>query len=90
MEISNSHYFYVVKCKDGTLYGGYTNHLEKRIQTHNAGKGAKYTRGRRPVELIYSKSYPTKTAAMQAEYAFKQLPRKKKIAYLEEEGTLID
>lgn len=72
------HYFYVLECADGSYYAGYTNNIEKRIQTHNEGKGAKYTRARRPVVLRYYEQYETKTEAMQAEYRFKQLKRPEK------------
>ena len=54
------HYTYMLKCKDGTYYTGYTNDLEKRVQAHNEGKGAKYTKGRGPVELIYFEEYEDK------------------------------
>ena len=53
MEKENSHYFYVVECRDASFYAGYTNNLEKRIATHNAGKGAKYTKSRGPVKCIH-------------------------------------
>ena len=53
-------YMYVVQCADGTLYTGYTTDIERRIKTHNAGKGAKYTRPRLPVTLIYQESFPDK------------------------------
>ncbi|MBM4765329.1 GIY-YIG nuclease family protein [Bacillus sp. B15-48] len=76
------HYFYVLSCKDGSLYAGYTNHLERRIKLHNEGKGAKYTRGRGPVSLVYKKRFMTKSEALKAEYAFKQLPRVKKVDFL--------
>ena len=69
---------YVLECKDGTYYTGYTNRLEQRINMHNEGKGAKYTRGRTPVRLIYKECYETKQEAMKAEYYFKQLTRKQK------------
>ena len=72
------HYFYVLECADGSYYAGYTNNIEKRIHTHNEGKGAKYTRARRPVVLRYYEQYETKTEAMQAEYRFKQLKRSEK------------
>ena len=62
-------YTYIVKCSDETYYTGWTNNLEKRIQTHNAGKGAKYTKVRRPVELVYYEKFATKEEAMQREYA---------------------
>jgi putative endonuclease len=78
----NEHFFYVLTCKDGSLYGGYTNNLEKRIKMHNEGKGAKYTRGRGPVELTYYRWYENKGDALRAEYNFKQLTRKKKDEFL--------
>ncbi len=80
----HNHYFYVLKCADGSLYAGYTNDLQKRLATHNSGKGAKYTRARRPVELYYHECFPTKRAAMQQEYHFKTWTRKKKDRYIEE------
>jgi len=78
----NSHYIYVLKCSDGSFYTGYTTNLEKRVNTHNNGKGAKYTRGRLPVRLVYSKEFPTKSEALKAEYAFKQWSRNKKEQFL--------
>lgn len=78
------HYFYVLECADGSYYAGYTNDLKKRLEAHNAGKGAKYTRAKGPVEMIYHESFSTKTAAMKAEYAFKQLSKAKKIRYIAE------
>ena len=83
---NNQHFFYVLTCKDGSLYGGYTNDLERRIKMHNEGKGAKYTRGRGPVSLTYFKGYDNKGDAWRAEYHFKQLPRKKKIEFLMKEA----
>lgn len=71
-------YTYIVKCSDETYYTGWTNNLEKRIQTHNAGKGAKYTKVRRPVELVYYEEFATKEEAMQREYAIKQLKNARK------------
>lgn len=75
---NDKHYFYVLECRDHTYYAGYTNNLEHRVKMHNEGKGAKYTRGRTPVELIYYETFDTKTEAMKAEYHFKQLTRKDK------------
>ncbi len=86
---NEEHYFYVVSCKDDSLYAGYTNNLKRRIKLHNEGKGAKYTRARRPVRLVYSKGFPTKSEAMKAEYAFKQWDRKKKLNYLIKEGSYV-
>ena len=75
-------YTYVVKCSDGTFYTGWTNNLEKRIDCHNAGKGAKYTT-RRPVALVYYETFETKEDAMRREYAIKQMSRteKEKLVY---------
>lgn len=86
MEKMNNHKMYVLECRDGTLYTGYTNDLEKRIKTHNLGKGAKYTRARLPVLCIYFEAFETKQAAMSAEYHFKKKSRKQKIRYIEESG----
>ena len=77
-------YMYVVECADGTLYTGYTTNVEKRIKTHNSGKGAKYTRSRLPVKLIYQESFDSKEAAISAESYFKQKTRQQKLEYIEE------
>ncbi|CEG29533.1 GIY-YIG nuclease family protein [Bacillus sp. B-jedd] len=82
---ATKHYFYVLLCRDGSYYGGYTTDLDRRIRHHNEGKGAKYTRGRGPVKLIFSKAFPTKTEAMREEYRFKRLPRLKKEEFLASE-----
>lgn len=89
--MENSHFFYVLHCRDGSLYAGYTNDLEKRVKAHNEGKGAKYTRGRGPVELVFSRSFSEKGEAMRAEYEFKQWSRKKKDEFLMKEtgGTYV-
>lgn len=71
-------YTYMVRCKDGSLYTGWTNDLEKRLKAHNQGMGAKYTKTRRPVELVYYEEYESKIDAMKREYEIKQLPKKKK------------
>ncbi|WP_338471259.1 GIY-YIG nuclease family protein [Niallia sp. XMNu-256] len=86
---NEEHFFYVLSCKDNSLYAGYTNNLQRRIKLHNEGKGAKYTRGRGPVNLVFSKRYPTKREAMQAEYAFKRWGRKRKLQYLKKEGCYV-
>ena len=77
-------YTYIVQCADGSLYTGWTYDLEKRIESHNAGKGAKYTRSRLPVKLVYYESCKDKIAAMKREYAIKQLERKDKLKLIEE------
>ena len=71
-------YTYILKCKDETLYTGWTNDIEKRLEAHNAGKGAKYTRSRRPVELVYLEQFETKEEAMSREVKVKQLSRNQK------------
>lgn len=73
-----SNYTYIVKCSDGTLYCGWTNDLEKRIAAHNAGTGAKYTKTRRPVELVYREAFETKEEAMSREWHIKHLTRQQK------------
>ncbi|WP_224333171.1 GIY-YIG nuclease family protein [Haloprofundus halobius] len=72
------HYVYVVECADGSYYTGYTTDVQRRVAEHDAGDGAKYTRGRTPVELVHSESYPSKSAAMRREYEIKQLSRRQK------------
>ncbi len=72
-------YVYIVKCKDGTLYTGWTTNIEKRIEKHNKGQGAKYTRTRYPVVLKYFEEFATKEEAMRREYSIKQLSRKAKL-----------
>ncbi|WP_028400987.1 GIY-YIG nuclease family protein [Ectobacillus panaciterrae] len=81
----NNYYFYVLECGDGSYYAGYTNDLKRRIAVHNEGKGAKYTRGRLPVQLLYHEKFSSKSEALQAEYRFKQLNRKKKEEYIRKE-----
>lgn len=72
-------YTYIVECKDGTLYTGWTNDIKKRIQDHNIGKGAKYTKARKPVILVYFETFSTKEEAMKREYAIKRLTRTQKV-----------
>lgn len=73
-------YAYMVRCADGTLYTGWTNCLEKRLKAHNEGKdGARYTRSKRPVTLVYCEGFATKEEAMSREYAIKQLSRAEKL-----------
>lgn len=71
-------YLYVLRCGDGTLYTGITTNIEKRLAAHRAGKGAKYTRGRAPLELIYRELCGSHSDALKKEYRFKQLPRAEK------------
>ncbi|MBS6600596.1 MAG: GIY-YIG nuclease family protein [Clostridium sp.] len=68
-------YVYMIRCKDGSLYTGWTNNLEKRFRNHCEGKGAKYTRGRGPLELVYYEVFEDKREAMRREYEIKQLKK---------------
>ena len=68
----------MVRCRDGSLYTGYTNDLNNRIETHNSGRGAKYTRSRLPVELVYFEEFSTKEEAMSREWHIKRLKRPQK------------
>ena len=77
-------YTYILECKDGTYYTGWTNNLEKRLKDHNDGKGAKYTKARLPVSLIYYEEYETKEEAMRREYAIKQMTRSEKSKLISE------
>ena len=74
-------FVYILNCSDNTLYTGITNNLEKRIATHNSGKGAKYTKGRTPVTLLKSFECSSKSEALKLEYKIKQLPREEKLNY---------
>lgn len=71
-------YTYILRCSDNTYYTGWTNDLYNRIATHNRGKGAKYTRARLPVTLVYYEIYDTKSEAMRREYHIKQMSRSEK------------
>ncbi|MDR5586211.1 GIY-YIG nuclease family protein [Clostridium aquiflavi] len=71
-------YVYILECSDNTLYTGWTNDLEKRIKMHSSGKGAKYTRGRTPVKLLYYEIFEDKKEAMRREYKIKRLTRSQK------------
>ena len=82
-------YVYILSCKDGSLYTGWTNRLEKRIEDHNQGKGAKYTKGRGPVVLQYVEEFATKEEAMKREYEIKQLTKEQKQMLIKEKSTLI-
>jgi putative endonuclease len=69
---------YIVRCCDGTFYTGYTRDLKARVRLHNAGRGAKYTRARRPVRLIFHETFATQAEAMRRECEIKRLPRARK------------
>ncbi len=73
------HYVYILECKDKTLYTGWTTDLDKRIKNHNDGQGAKYTKARRPVTLVYYETYEDKSNALKREYEIKQYSRQDKL-----------
>lgn len=81
-------FFYVLLCKDYSFYAGYTTNLKRRLQQHNSGKGAKYTRikSKQPMTILYFEEYPTKSEAMKMEAQFKKLTRSKKEQFLNEKG----
>lgn len=76
-------YTYILRCADGTLYTGWTNDLEKRLRAHNEGHGAKYTRARLPVHLVYFETFATKQEALKREAAIKKLSRPRKEALVD-------
>ena len=77
---------YILSCKDGTLYTGITDNLERRLAQHRAGKGAKYTRGRGPLHLVYTETCADHSKALRRELAVKRLPRAAKIALCNQEA----
>ena len=76
-------YVYMVQCRDGTLYTGTAKDLQVRMAQHNAGKGAKYTRGRRPVKMVHSEVLENKGEALRREYEIKKWPRSRKLMLIE-------
>ena len=72
-------YVYILRCADDTLYTGWSNNLEKRISDHGLGRGAKYTKGRGPLTLVYFESFPTKQEAMSREAVIKRMTKSKKL-----------
>ena len=81
--MEKKNYIYILKCADGTLYCGWTNDLEKRLKSHNDGKGAKYTRSRLPVSLVYFQEFDTAQEAQKREYRIKQMTRQEKLKLIE-------
>ncbi|MEB7463509.1 GIY-YIG nuclease family protein [Staphylococcus succinus] len=80
----DKHYIYIVKCKDGSLYTGYAKDIAQRVAKHNRGQGAKYTKIRRPVELVYQEMFDTKSEALKREYEIKTYSRTKKLELISE------
>lgn len=83
-------YTYVLECSNGSLYTGWTNDLEQRIEHHNAGKGAKYTRANRPVKLIASWTFDSKNAAMKTEWKIKRLSRSAKLKLVGDPSSIAE
>ena len=83
-------YLYMLRCGDGTLYTGITTDVERRLEAHRAGKGAKYTRGRGPLELVYSECCATHSDALKRELEIKALPRAEKEKLLEKSCCAMD
>lgn len=77
-----AYYVYMLRCGDGTLYTGSTNDVPRRLAVHQQGKGAKYTRARLPVTLVYQETWDNRSQALRREYAIKQLSRQEKLALL--------
>ncbi len=75
----SGNFVYILQCADGTLYTGWTTDLQARLRAHNAGKGAKYTKARLPVHIVYAESLPSKNEAMRRESAIKRLTRARKL-----------
>ena len=80
--MDNQWYLYILQCGDGTLYTGVTNDLQKRLEAHRQGKGAKYTRGRGPLQVVYLETCPDRSQAQQREAEVKKLSRLKKQALI--------
>ena len=81
--MDKGNYTYILRCADGSLYCGWTNDLDKRLKSHNAGTDSKYTRTRLPVELLYYESFETKQEAMSREYHIKRLSRAEKLSLID-------
>ena len=83
-------FVYILKCKDGTLYTGSTNNLEKRFRTHKDGKGAKYTKSHKPQRIVFSKKYGNKILAQRKEREIKNWTRKEKINLIEAHCNVLE
>ncbi len=80
-------YVYMLRCRDGSLYTGWTNDLEKRLKAHNSGSASKYTRTRLPAELVYFEEWESKEAAMSREWHIKRLSREEKLKLIENRSS---
>lgn len=79
---TTAHFTYMLRCADDTIYTGYSTDPDRRVAMHNSGRGAKYTRSRRPVRLVFAECFPTKSEALKREAALKKLSRSKKLALI--------
>ena len=77
------YWVYMLRCGDGSLYTGFTDDVERRLETHRQGRGAKYTRGRGPLEVVYRESFPDRSAALKREAAIKRLSRPEKLRLIQ-------
>ncbi len=84
----HKNYVYLLRCADGTLYCGWTTDLAARVKAHNSGRGAKYTRSRLPVELVYSETYDDRHDALSREWHLKRLSREEKLALIADKRSL--
>lgn len=80
----DKHFIYIVKCKDDSLYTGYAKDVTQRVAKHNNGQGAKYTKIRRPVQLVYQEMFDTKSEALKREYEIKTYTRQQKLELISE------
>lgn len=86
--VNRKYYVYMLQCRDGTFYTGFTTDIHRRLEEHSKGFGSRYTRGRRPVKLVYQESFSSLRAALKREYWIKQLTRKdKEVLVLEGKGS---
>ncbi len=83
----DSHYTYMLLCNNGSIYTGYTRNLQRRLEEHNSGKGAKYTKAHRPVTLLYAKEMATRSEGLQLEARLKKQTRQDKISFLQSKGV---
>ena len=81
-KMESTWYLYILRCKDGTLYTGITTDVEKRLEAHRSGKGAKYTRGRSPLELVYREACEDHSHALKREREIKAMPREQKLRFI--------
>lgn len=86
--MENNWHLYILRCGDGSLYTGITTDVEKRLEAHRRGRGAKYTRGRTPLELVYREECGSHSDALKREWQLKQLTREEKLGFLEKAKSL--